>query len=105
MKELELLASIHRLVKNRRTGTPQELAIILGISRSCFYMYLDKLRDLGAEIYYCKSSRHFRYLNSFEFKVTIETPHMQHVIGGGSQSFVYDVLCLNGEFPRIQENY
>lgn len=85
MKELELLAKVHRLIKNRSIGTPKELAELLGISRSCLYLHIDKLKDMGAEIRYCKTARQFQYWNDFAFKVTIETPNMHHVIGGFMQ--------------------
>lgn len=95
MKELELLAKVHRLIKNQIIGTPKELADLLGISRSGLYLHMEKLKDMGAEIQYCKISRQFRYSNNFAFKVTIETPGMHHVIGGSRSNRLYTTIRNN----------
>lgn len=97
LKELELLAEIHYAIKYSHKGNPQELANNFGISRSSLYTYLEKLKDYGAEINYCKQSHSFRYANDFRFKITIETNDMQKVLGGTQPKNTY--------FKQLQNIY
>jgi len=52
---------LEKLVRQRRTGTPDELARRLSISRSALYDIIDELRADGVEIKYCRTRCSFYY--------------------------------------------
>ncbi|PJA06751.1 MAG: hypothetical protein COX70_08765 [Flavobacteriales bacterium CG_4_10_14_0_2_um_filter_32_8] len=49
------LTKVHQLIKKQFKGTPDEIANRLGISKSSLYNYFDELKQLGAEIKYCRT--------------------------------------------------
>lgn len=65
-KYLDRIRRMHRLLINRSTGTPEECAHQLGISRTTLYELIDELRSQGAQITYSKSSRTFYYREPFD---------------------------------------
>lgn len=87
IQQLERLKRISKLIKNESTGTPDELAKTLGISRRQLYAEIDYLRDLGVEICYSRSGRTFRYCNGNEieisFGINIITKKVARNINGG----------------------
>lgn len=63
IRQIERLQLLNKLVKERRTGRPEELAERLGVSRAKLYLMLDELRDEGIEIKFSKRSNSFVYEN------------------------------------------
>lgn len=82
IRELETLSSLHSAIKFGKKGSTDQIAEHLGVSRACMYKYLEELKQLGAEVEYCRTKRCFRYLNNFHFKISIETPELELVYGG-----------------------
>jgi predicted DNA-binding transcriptional regulator YafY len=73
MKPLERitrLIEIHLLIKQKRTGTPAEIAKKFHVSRSQFYNIIDELKDYGAVIKYSRKHHTFYYENDFEITTT-----------------------------------
>ena len=60
---LDRISMMHKLVLRQRTGTPEELARRLGVSRTSLYELIDELRSRGAPIAYSKSTKSFFTLN------------------------------------------
>ena len=69
--EIPRLTSLHRLIKMCNTGSPDELAHKLHISKRHLYNVLDDLRALGAKIDYSRSDYTFYYTNSFELHLVL----------------------------------
>ena len=69
----ERLYRIHQLIIQEHTGTPDELAHRMKISRRQLYYQLNELRDRGAMIKYDRIRRTF-YYNS-DFSITINRLH------------------------------
>lgn len=67
LKQLERYKNLDKLIKRESTGTPIELAEKLKISRSHLYRLIDKLKDYGAKIKYCRKKNTFYYQNPFDF--------------------------------------
>jgi hypothetical protein len=67
---LDRINKIHGMVANRRTGTPNEFAGRLGMSRTSLYEMIDELRSRGAPILYSKSSKTFYYSEPFDVRVS-----------------------------------
>jgi hypothetical protein len=61
---------MHKLVSRQRTGTPEELARSLGVSRTSLYELIDELRSRGAPISYSKSAKTFFYSQPYDIAVT-----------------------------------
>jgi predicted DNA-binding transcriptional regulator YafY len=60
------LERIDRLIRLKATGTPGKLAQKLNVSERTLYNRLEDLKDLGAQIEYCKDNQSFRYKNHFD---------------------------------------
>lgn len=58
-KNAYLLKKMISLIEVQKTGTPSQLSVLLGISRSQLYILIDELKSLGVDI------RFDRRLNSF----------------------------------------
>lgn len=61
---------MHRLVTRRRTGTPEEMARQLGVSRTTLYELIDELKSRGAPIEYSKSLRTFYYSQPYDISIS-----------------------------------
>jgi len=61
---------MHKLVSRQKTGTPEELARRLGVSRTSLYELIDELRSRGAPIAYSKSAKTFFYRQPYDIAVT-----------------------------------
>lgn len=58
---IERLQLIHTLISQRKTGTPEQLANKLGISRSYLYVMLDELKTLNLDVSYSRKYKSFYY--------------------------------------------
>jgi biotin operon repressor len=75
MKVFEYLDRINRmqkLMEQQHTGTPNEFAGKLGVSRTSLYELIDELRSRGAPILYSKSARTFYYDGPFRISITCD---------------------------------
>ncbi len=59
---------IHRLIRNRATGTPGDLAQRLDLSESMVYNYLGFMKENGAPIAYSKRTKTYYYTRAVEFR-------------------------------------
>ena len=67
---LDRISLMHKLVLRQKTGTPEEFARQLGVSRTSLYELIDELRSRGVPIAYSKSARTFFYRQPFDIAVT-----------------------------------
>ena len=61
---------MQRLIESRCTGTPDEFAGKLRISRTSLYETIDELKSRGAPIAYSKSTKTFYYTEPFEISIS-----------------------------------
>lgn len=84
---LDRISMMHKLIKVRKTGTPEEFARRLGVSRTSLYELIDEMRIRGAPIKYSKAARTFYYGEPFEILVNCSirplTVQEQENAGGG----------------------
>jgi len=88
---LEKLAILNKLISQKRTGTPEELAERLRISRSTLYEFIDALKLRGIDVKYSRSRCTFYYENdvlldirfSIKFLTDIDDPDELKDISGG----------------------
>ena len=67
---LDRISKMHKLVSRQRTGTPEEFAQQLGVSRTSLYELIDELRSRGAPISYSKSTKTFFYKQPYDIAIT-----------------------------------
>ncbi len=67
---LDRFSLMQKLLEGRCTGTPEEFAGKLGISRTSLYETLDELKSRGAPIAYSKSVKTFYYTEPFEIMIS-----------------------------------
>ncbi|TAL71184.1 MAG: HTH domain-containing protein [Bacteroidetes bacterium] len=67
---LDRISMMHKLVSRQRTGTPEEFAKQLGVSRTSLYELIDEMRSRGAPISYSKSTKTFFYRQPYDIAVT-----------------------------------
>ena len=74
-KTIERLQLLHELISQNKTGTPEQLANRLGVSRSYLYVMIDELRLLNLHISYSRKNKSFYYekVVDVEFVLKIRT--------------------------------
>ena len=101
VRQIERLQLLNKLVKERRTGKPEELAGRLGVSRAKLYLMLDELRDEGIEIRFSKRSNSFVYGNCegvsvvFSLKV-LESNEVRDIAAGKVLDYLSPSKILDG---------
>jgi len=56
-KFADRLSRLNQLIEEGATGTPEEVARKLGVSKRMLLYYIEYLKDKGAEINYSRSTR------------------------------------------------
>jgi predicted DNA-binding transcriptional regulator YafY len=67
---LDRISMMHKLVLRQKTGTPEEFANQLGVSRTSLYEMIDELRSRGVPLAYSKSAKTFFYRQPFDIDVS-----------------------------------
>ena len=68
-EQLQLIKRIDSLIKKKATGSSEELGKRLGISKASVHRYLNELKNLGADIIYCKFRRSYYYKEPFNLNL------------------------------------
>jgi predicted transcriptional regulator len=84
----ERLKKMNRMIKSCRTGTPGELAEMLGISQSHLFRCLDELSQFGLVVRYSRSMKTYYYEDDYELSIhysvkLISTENAKEIMGGG----------------------
>ncbi|MBF8964381.1 HTH domain-containing protein [Pontibacter sp. FD36] len=86
-KYIERIKYLDELIRKERTGTPEELASRLGVSRAQLYNIIDELKTEGLAINYTRKRNTFYYTSNqkleiaFSLKVVSEDENIK-VFGG-----------------------
>ena len=70
--DLKRLQRIHELICAKTTGSPDDLAASVCVSRSELYYILRELKKLGARISYNRRIRSFCYSNNFKLNIELK---------------------------------
>lgn len=105
VRQIERLQLLNKLVREQRTGSPEELAERLGVSRAKLYLILAELRDEGVCIRYNKKQNSFIYEDckgiNLEFSFKVLCPEEENSINGGEkinlliESSILDGVIIN----------
>lgn len=87
IKQIERLQLLNKLVREKRTGSPEELAERLAVSRAKLYLILEELRDRNVFIKFNKRINSFEYEAcrgiNLEFSFRILRQDEENIINGG----------------------
>ena len=72
IRAIHSLYRVHELIKKGRTGTPDEFAQIMQVSRRQLYKMIQTLKNYGASVKYDRALQTFYYTDSF----TINLGHL-----------------------------
>ena len=67
--ELMILERVCNLINRKMTGTAEELASRLEVSRATAYRYIDFFRNAGVHVNYCKERQSFCFKEPLDFGV------------------------------------
>jgi biotin operon repressor len=68
LDQIKLLKRIHNLIKKKATGSPNQLATRLDISRASVFRQINILKMLGAKINYSYDKESYVYEEEFSLK-------------------------------------
>jgi len=98
---LNKLILIEKLIRQKRTGTPNELARRLSVSRGTLYNIIEVLETHGASIKFSRTDKTFHYDDSavvnifFEIKLEEMSKEEMQNTNGGSKMFSSFLLPYN----------
>lgn len=69
--EIERLNKINYLITHRATGTPDEFAEKVNLSRRQLFNHLEYLRCIGAKIKYDRYNETYYFCDGFEFEIRL----------------------------------
>ncbi|MEO0900157.1 MAG: hypothetical protein AAFY71_27345 [Bacteroidota bacterium] len=87
IETLERIERVDQLIRLKATGRPTELACRLGISESSLYNLIDKMRCMGAEIYFCPMKSSYCYKTDVRFIYGFIPQCRGKIYGGKSTQF------------------
>lgn len=64
------LQLMHKLISERKTGTPEEFAKRLGIGRSTLYDLIDDLKSRDVPITYCRRDKSYEYSRPVSIEIS-----------------------------------
>ena len=76
---LEKLAILTELISQKRTGTPEEVAERLHISRSALYLIIEELKSRGIDVKYSRSRCTFYYNNDVLIDIQISIKSLKEI--------------------------
>lgn len=71
IRQIERMQLLNKLIREQRTGSPEELAERLGVSRRQLYAYLEYLKDHGLGICFSRKLNSFMYCDEKEMKIDL----------------------------------
>ncbi len=85
IEKLQTIDRVHSLINRKATGTADDLASKLNVSRRCVYDIINLMKMMGAPIEFCTSRRTYYYTHPCELMIGFQDK--SRVIGGKSNYF------------------
>ncbi len=91
VRQIERIQRVDQFISKQSTGSPEELASKLDISRRQLFRLIEELKDYGAPIEYSRSLRTFYYLDKnfrlkINFSIQFITEKEERKINGGNKN-------------------
>ncbi|WP_293956513.1 MULTISPECIES: hypothetical protein [unclassified Sphingobacterium] len=100
-KYINRINLLDRLIRQRSTGTPAELALRIGVSVSRLYVMVDQLREQEAPIVYSRQRLTYYYSSEFMISIVVkievlEDDNLRHISGGNNffSSFPFTTVFI-----------
>lgn len=103
IEELKRIQKIHNLISCQCTGSPDNLAASIYVSRSELYYILREFKKMGAQISYNRCKRSFCYSNNFKLDMKIKVSYLgedeMNILGCGyidyklCNDILYKCIC------------
>ncbi len=89
LDQIKRIERIDQLIRMKATGSPDEFAERLNISRSTLYNILELMKNQGVEVYYSSSKKSFCYKQEvfFYFGFSTQRVNLRHLTGGNDKFF------------------
>lgn len=71
VKTLERLQYLHSLIKKENTGTPDEIAFRMNISKRMVFNLIENLREFDASIIYDRHRKTYYYESEFSLQINL----------------------------------
>ncbi|MBD8489892.1 HTH domain-containing protein [Echinicola sp. CAU 1574] len=105
IKHIERIQLINKLVKEGKTGSPEDLSNRLGISRRQLYNHLESLKDMGLEVAFSRKINSFYYVEDKHLEMTFSLkvigPEEAENIYGGVFLPLFDDLMVGLDWGRM----
>jgi len=109
IRKKELIEQIDQRIRLKATGTPDEFAQKLGVSKRTIYRIIESLKEIGCPIYYDRYKETYKYQRKgsliFKFEEDdSENIDLNNIKGGFFETFLqsdkiwhYDKIFLDSE--------
>ncbi len=99
IKQLERLRRIHKLIRAGNTGTPDELANKLGVSKRQIHNIVEDLKIINAPVDYNRKIKSYYYKKAFKLRVRINVEvllndELINIYGG--RNFLRKIIYCKG---------
>ena len=79
LKYFNQIQAMDNYIRRKATGTPEQFAKKMNLSRSALMEYIKLLKDLNAPIEYDDYKRSYYYIFPCEFKIGFESKYLKNV--------------------------
>lgn len=99
VRQLERAERMHRFIKFKRTGSPEEFAEKMNLSLSMLYVVIKEMKQLGAPIGYCRFRQSYVYTKEVELRAGFFPQYemlnvdVRAVQGGAKVISLYRFIC------------
>jgi|GEM_PF-275759 len=94
LEKLQVIERVDGLIRRKGTGTAEDLANKLGVSRRCVFGIIDVMKRMDAPIVYNTQRRSFEYENPCEFMIGfVDSKKIK-----GGESSILDEIMISADF-------
>ena len=104
LEKLQVIERVDGLIRRKATGTADDLAAKIEVSRRCVYDIINVMKNMGAPIEYCTTRQSYYY----EYECELMIGFMEKVRGGknkNSELFFDSAIFLHNPLIPLQHNH
>jgi hypothetical protein len=90
LRRLNQIERLDSLIRRKSTGSVSDIAMKLEVSERNVYHLLDLMKDLGAPIYFCRSTNSYCYESEVRFSFGFVSANELQSVKGGYDCFFYE---------------
>ena len=102
IQQLERLRKVHKLIKQKKTGSPKELSFRLNISEREVYRIIEYLKECDANINFSRSINSYFYKERFDLLVNVS---VQVLVNEELKTIYGGSVLLQENFQNSQLNW